>query len=110
MTILTLNGSYFVEGAKALAETLFNPLNGKTAAGYYKRLKGRVMFYKPDGTLFAAFVHNAWFTGLVSASSCDGKLFYMHGLATIAESAFGLSELSYGQVKAYEQSLISFVK
>jgi hypothetical protein len=110
MTILTLNGSYFVEGQKALTDSLFNPLAGKTAAGYYTRHACRVMFHKPSGELFAAFVHNPKFTGLVTADKFGTKARYMHGLSEVDAKQFGLDVNDYRVTKAFEESLKPFVK
>lgn len=110
MTILTLNGAYFVEGEKAFKETLFKPLAGKTANGWYKRLKGRVVFHKPDGEVFAAFVSNDKFTGLVTAQKVDNKVRFMNGLCSLDGEQFGLDVNDYRIKKSFEQSLKPFVK
>lgn len=111
MTILTLHGEYFVEGEKAVAETLFKPLNGKTASGHYTRHKGRVMFYKANGELFAAFIYSRALTSLVTASKdSKGKVWYMQSICSLDAQRFGLDVMNTRQCHAFEQSLLPFVK
>lgn len=107
MTILTFNGNYFVV-QKEFTNTLFNPLNGKTASGFYKITKDKILFHKADGELFAAFVKNAKFTGIVSATKQNGKIWYMQALCSYdANKYFGITE--WKLEKAFEESLKEFI-
>lgn len=107
MTILTFNGNSFTT-QKEFADSLFNPLNGKTASGFYKITKDKILFHKADGELFAAFVKNSKFTGIVSATKQNGKTWYMQALCSYdANKWFGITDWKLG--KAFEQSLKEFL-
>lgn len=107
MTIITFNGNYFVH-QKDFTDTLFNPLNGQTASGFYKTTKDKILFHKANGELFAAFVKNSKFTGIVSACKQNNKIWYMQALNYHdAEKYFGISD--WKLEKAFEQSLKDFI-
>lgn len=103
---LQLGSLYFVPSTRALIDTLFQPINGRTAAGTYKRLKGCVLFSRPNGTPFAALIinqHGERFFVTASRHE-DGKLYYMHGLSDVDKAALGLADLGYRAMseKAHE--------
>jgi hypothetical protein len=110
MTIATFDGQYFVKGSDAIVNTLFKPLAGRTASGYYEHKKGKVLFYKPNGTLFAAYVKTSKFDGIVSAHIIEGKARFMLALCSLDATALGLDINSHKQHKAFANSLENFIK
>lgn len=44
---IDFNGGYYVEGEKWIIETLFKPIYGCTASGYFVRKDGVITFYNP---------------------------------------------------------------
>lgn len=86
----------FVKGKKALTDTLFSPINGKTADGYYT--------VKPDGVLIHAangdprvFIvdrtpdkpRSAW---AVTVHAHNGRVRYMHALCSADERFAGFPD------------------
>lgn len=85
--MININGLVFVRGSRALTDTLFTPINGKTADGFYRVVGNAVRLFRPDGTLFAAVVRfrNSSLCGFVSAGMRDGKAFFMNGMNSLDE-------------------------
>jgi hypothetical protein len=97
---------YFCNNAAAATETLFQPINGRTASGTFKKLKNQVRFFDLSGKLFAALVknrHNE--TLLVSAADTDNGVLYSFALSNSDKKRLGLSEFSYSQEKEFEEKL-----
>lgn len=96
--IQTAPGFTFVPHGKAV-DTLFQPIDGRTAAGTYKRTAGGVTFYTLAGEPFAHLVinrQNARF--FVTASrAASGRVWYMHALSTPDADRLGLSGLTYSE-------------
>lgn len=93
---LTIGVAIFVASKRAIADTLFKPIDGRTASGYFRLRKGGAAFYKPDGTLFAFLVCNSHGERFfVSASIHDGRPVYMFALSTPDETRLGLAGLDY---------------
>lgn len=90
--MLNINGKIFV---KDIADTLFNPINGKTADGEYKVYKNGIRLYKPNGELFAYIVTHDFAPFIVSAYMYNGKPRYMFALSSPDEIYFGFDNLSY---------------
>ena len=98
---------YFVKKTNLLAETLFNTKGA--ALGYYKILKGRIHFFKPNGNIFAAFIMNKYNENfLVSATLCDGNVFYMSALSTVTEKELGLND--WKTKKQLDLRLVTYFK
>lgn len=74
MTI-TLNGKTFTRGPEALVNTLFKPVNGGTASGYYDTKGREVRIFKPDGTLDGVLTPHKV---LAKASIINGQTWYNH--------------------------------
>lgn len=106
--MLTLGEYTYVKNDKEAMETLFKPINGKTFSGYYKKLKGRVLFSNIQGEIFAALVKVANEPALfVNAGKINsGKVFYQYALGQHNYKRLGLQEnLTYSQERAYAQTL-----
>ncbi len=99
ISFVTLGTSVFAPSKAALLDTLFNPVDGGTASGYFTKHKDGVSFYKPDGALFAFLVcnrHGERF--MVSAFKDDkGRTVYMQALSTLDEARLGFSSLSWSE-------------
>jgi hypothetical protein len=89
---------YFVNSSNAVTETLFRPINGRTASGTFKKLKNQVRFFDLSGKLFSALVKNS--RGevlLVSATDTEKGILYSFGLTTPDKKRLGFSCLSHIQ-------------
>lgn len=84
---------YFVRNNDAIIDSLFAG-NSKTAAGVFKILKNRVMFYDMQGELFAALVVNKE-PFFVNATNLGGKVYYQHALGEIQECKLGIEHCGY---------------
>lgn len=92
--MLTVNGHKYAANNKEFTESLF--CKGGTCAGYYKKTRNKILFSDMQGDIFAALVRNKHGNHLVSTTRLeDGKIFYMYGLATSAESVFFPAGLGY---------------
>ena len=79
-------------------DTLFSPIDGRTATGTYKRNAGGVVFYTLDDKPFAYLVtrHRAqWFVSC--GVNADGHLIYMQGLSDHDAALLGLHGLTYSE-------------
>lgn len=85
--MININGLTFVRGSRALTNTLYQPINGKTADGFYRVHRNAVRLYKPNGDLFAAIVKfsDSGSCGFVSAGTHDGKPYFMQGMCSLDE-------------------------
>ena len=79
----------FVNGKKALTDTLFNPVDGKTADGYYTVKPGGVLLHAANGDPRVFIVDrtpgrplSAW---AVTAHTHNGRVRYMHALSSTDE-------------------------
>lgn len=96
--IHTAPGFAFVPKGREL-DTLFQPIDGRTAAGTYKRTAGGVTFYTLSGEPFAHLVtnrHGERFFVTASRAS-DGRVWYMHALSTVDAERLGLAGLTYSE-------------
>lgn len=96
MEKLTTNGTtYFVRNTKKVVDSLFT--GGATAAGTFKVLKNRVMFYDLQGELFAALIVNRHGDApfFVNAFTYAGKSHYQYATGEAAERNLGITGLGY---------------
>lgn len=97
-TLHTTPDIYFCNTTAAATETLFKPINGRTASGTFKKLKNQVRFFDLSGKLFAALVKNRHDEILlVSATDKEKGILYSFALTTPDEKRLGFSGLSYIQ-------------
>jgi hypothetical protein len=92
--MLDINGKIFV---KDITETLFNPINGKTADGEYKIYKNGIRLYKHNGELFAYIATHDWKPFIVSCAMQGKKPRYQFALSSLDEMYFGFDTLSYSE-------------
>ena len=98
MTIL-FNGLVFVKSKKDLINTLFNPIQGKTAHGLYEKTSSGYKLYKPDGSLEAFIVDNNKQGRFIVSAYYDGTAErFMFGTATLTEEWLGIADLSCSEV------------
>jgi hypothetical protein len=95
--MLNINNVIFTKNSNEFIETLFKPINGCTAYGTYKRVKGGIKLLDAQGKLFAFVVNNKYSEKfIVSASKLEnGKTHYMYGLDSFTERVFGFDKISY---------------
>ena len=97
MHIITFpNKTTFVHKTNFI-NTLFKPINGKTATGTYEHKQGGLLFRKGNGEPFLMLVCNRWQeTFFVSChKTSQGKIRFMYGLCSADESFAGLDKLRY---------------
>ncbi len=93
---LIIGEAVFVASKAAVVDSLFRPVNGRTASGFYKTRKTGVAFHKADGALFAFLVcnrHGERF--FVSASTDSGRPRYMFSTSTPDEERLGIAGLGW---------------
>lgn len=96
--MIKLNGLVFVKDTDSVIESLFNPIDGKTAAGTYKRKPNGVLLSDLSGKPRVFLVdnkHNEQFA--VSVSQNDGEIRYMNALCSIDEKWLALDGMGYMQ-------------
>ena len=109
---LDINNRIFTTEAE-FTETLFKPINGKTACGYYKKVpSGGIKLFKGNGELFSAIVDNKYNEQffVTARKQQDGKTFYMFGLSTPDVEFLGLDKLSYSENINLARNIINQVK
>ena len=80
------SGLYFTS-KKDFTETLFRPINGKTADGYYTFHKSKkhgtqsIRLRRADGEIFAAILSNGLTATARTVFEQDGKLMNLFGLS-----------------------------
>lgn len=90
-TLFTTQEIYFSENKKSLVQSLFSPINGRTASGTWQKLKGGILFRDPKGEKRAFLVINKWGEKFfVSCYEQNAKTFYMNALSTKDEEFLGL--------------------
>lgn len=107
LNMLNINGKIFV---KDITETLFQPINGKTADGEYKVYKGGIRLYKPNGELFAFIATHGSAPFIVSAYMHNGKPRYMLALSTLDEIYFGFDKTSYTEKQEIIEKVVDNLK
>jgi hypothetical protein len=97
-TLEITSGIYFCNKSASATATLFNPINGRTASGTFKKLKNQIRFFDLSGKLFASLVKNKHGEILlVSATNTEKGCLYSFALCTADEKTLGLSGLSYSE-------------
>ncbi len=94
---VTIGNAVFARSKAALVDTLFHPVNGRTANGYCVKRKGGVAFHKPDGEIFAFLVcnrHGERFFVSVGTNGAEQTV-YMHSTSSADEARLGLAGLRY---------------
>ena len=94
---IKLNGNTFTTAGDFI-ETLFSPINGKTAAGFYAKKKNGILFHKPDGSpwfFLVANKHGERF--FVSCGTANNRLFYMNALCSSDEKQLGIEGMKYSE-------------
>jgi hypothetical protein len=98
--IRTAPGVFFAPSKREALDTLFAPVDGRTASGWYKRTSGGVTFYGMDGEPFAHLVINRYgerfFVTASRSPSDNGRTRYMYALADRDGERLGVAGLSYG--------------
>jgi hypothetical protein len=88
---------------KHFTDTLFTPIEGKTAGGFFtlhtskKHGTKAVRFYRPNGDLFAIILSNGTEASARSAWIHDGRAMNLFGMTEKDDAALGLSGMSYIQ-------------
>ena len=105
-TLHTAADIYFSENNKALVQSLFTPINGRTSSGTWKKLKGGVLFQDQKGEKRAFLVMNKWKeTFFVSCYETDGKTYFMNGLCSKDEEFLGMKGLSGSQERSIAENI-----
>jgi hypothetical protein len=83
---------------REFAETLFHPLDGKTAFGYYTFHKSKkhgtqsIRLRRANGELFALILSNGWNATARTAWEESGKVFNLYGLTDEGKKIIGTEE------------------
>ena len=87
---------YFVASSKAITDTLFAPIDGVTAKGFYRKTRGGIRFHDCRGEAFAFLVANRYGERFFVSCSKDvkGRFFFMFGLSEKDGYKLGISDLS----------------
>ena len=102
----TPSGLVFTDKA-GFVETLFNPINGKTADGYFTRHKSKkrgtraIRLFHGNGEIFAVIISNGRDGQARSASARNGKVWAMFCLTDHDEKYLG-----FDTIKCSEQGRI----
>lgn len=110
--MLNINNRIFVKSDKEFTNTLFQPVGGKTASGYYKKVKNGVKLFDAQKNIFAFVVDNKFNEQFfVSATKqADGKIWYSQGLNNNDVEKLGLTELGYTQESKLASDVINQLK
>jgi hypothetical protein len=99
----TPNGLVFTDKA-GFVETLFSPINGKTADGYFTRHKSKkhgtraIRLFHGNGEIFAVIVSNGRDGQARSASIHNGKVWAMFCLTDHDEKYLGFDLVRYSEL------------
>lgn len=80
---------------REFTESLFNPINGKTAFGFYSYHKSKkhgtesIRLRKGNGELFALILSNGWNATARTAWEENGKVFNLYGLTDEGRELIG---------------------
>lgn len=103
--ILNVGNAAFT-AKEEMIETLFQPINGKTAAGFYKKRAHGILFSRPSGEPWFFLVANKWGERFfVSCGQVDGRVFYMHSLSQRDEETLGIEKLKYSESHELAESI-----
>jgi hypothetical protein len=106
--MIIINNQAYVKNDAEFTDTLFNPVNGKTASGFYKKVKGGVKLFDAQKKLFAFVVNNKFNEQfLVSATQLEnGKTWYSQGLSNADTQKLGFTELGFMQENELAKQII----
>jgi len=88
--MLELYGKAYARNDKEAVDTLFGPINGKTANGYYKKAADGLRLYDMQGKA-RAFIRNDGL-GPVSVTETDKGLRYSFGLCSLDAEWLGVEQ------------------
>lgn len=91
-------GSAAFTTKREMIDTLFQPIDGKTAAGFYKKRTSGILFSRPSGEPWFFLVANKWGERFfVSCGQVNGRTVFMHSMSERDEQAVGIEGLKYSQ-------------
>lgn len=103
--VLNIGNSAFTT-RQGMINTLFQPINGKTAAGFYNKRARGILFSRPSGEPWFFLVANKWGERFfVSCGQVNGRVFYMHSMSERDEQAVGIDGLKYSQQRELAKSI-----
>lgn len=89
-----------------MLETLFQPIDGRTAAGFYKKRSAGVLFSRPSGEPWFFLVANKWGERFfVSCGQVNGRTVFMHSMSERDEQAVGIDGLKYSEKGELAESI-----
>ena len=104
---ITLPSGLVFTSKRDFTETLFHPINGKTADGYFTAHKSAkhgtrsLRFHHGNGELFALIVSNGRDASARTAWKQDGKVWNLYGLTDEGKRLLGFHGKSYtGEIDA----------
>jgi hypothetical protein len=89
---ITLNGSLFARTEKLLVESLFTPVNGRTACGTYLAHKTGILFRRPNAESWIYLSAHERTPFLVSCHDTPEGVRFMFSLSTLDERALSMPE------------------
>jgi hypothetical protein len=97
MKYLKIGNAVFARTDAALVETLFKPIDGKTASGLFRPRKNGVLFMRPNGEPAAFLAANPgqskfWVTAFTGE---DGRTRYMFSATDDTKAFLGIGGLGY---------------
>lgn len=105
--MLIINGHKFAKNDKEAMDTLFQ--KGGTFFGFYKKLKGRIIFKDMQGKVFAALVVNSHdFADFVNAIELNGRIHYQYAASEKNEKIFGVPD-KFSERGGYARSVFAGV-
>jgi hypothetical protein len=105
-TLFTTPEIYFCNKSTSAMETLFQPINGRTASGTFKKLKNQIRFFDLSGKLFASVVKNS--IGeilLISTTKTEKGIFYSYALTSSDQKTLGIDKMTYSEEKQLGEKL-----
>jgi hypothetical protein len=98
--MLIFNDRAYCQNDKEFTESLFHPINGRTANGFYERTGGGIRLFNLQHELFAFIKSPNKQTEafVVSAYNYAGQVRYMHALTSTAEKYLGFDPLTYSEM------------
>lgn len=102
--MITINGRKFARNESELVSSLFDPSG--TGSGFYRPIRGGIQLYNLQNELFALAVNNKYDEQFfVSASTHNGKPFYLYDLTDKDRQFLGFDTLSYSAERDIARSL-----
>lgn len=107
MSIITTAPGIYFAPKKSAVGTLFKPVDGRTAAGYFTRKKTGITFHTLSGDPFAFLAtshHGTFFTSCRRAD--NGKVWYMYSVTNEAAQLLGIDQLTYSEELELAKSIV----